>query len=369
MATITVTATDSSGAMEQVLAQLGPDAYILDSRSEGSKFHIQATDDPAEAAKRRKAKKASSDLSSVFAKVPLGQSTNPSQRQTQTSTAISSSDETLEAISAELSDLRSMLRGMTLTNMTGLKPEFGESPALSLSQAGFSERVIRSLFTPLAALEPELARSEFLDNFADRLVQNDSEWLHQSRILCVVGASGSGKTTLTGKLAAFSRSKSEAKPLDLACMSGKASMMQEPIAACGRLLNLTPTALSAKGLSDELAETSRRLVIDVAVSAKDAVPALSAAQKKFGKDKMQVILALPGASSARMISSQMKKYATLKPIIAMTKLDECETTPSELCALAEARAQIGLMTGTKSFIDGIAIAQAEILAQYLSKNF
>ena len=36
----------SAHAMEKVLDQLGPDAYILESRKDGNRFQIRATDDP-----------------------------------------------------------------------------------------------------------------------------------------------------------------------------------------------------------------------------------------------------------------------------------------------------------------------------------
>jgi len=49
-------------------------------------------------------------------------------------------------------------------------------------------------------------------------------------------------------------------------------------------------------------------------------------------------------------------------------LDECEAMPAELSALALEGSGVGLLTGTKSIVGGIAIATMPILAQYLQEN-
>ena len=137
-----------------------------------------------------------------------------------------------------------------------------------------------------------------------------------------------------------------AKPFDLACLSGKPSIIQEPIHNCGRLLNKTPIHFGTEAFAEQLGETSRRMVIDVAVPSVDGMDGLEAAMKRFGPEKLTFILAIPGASR-QLIRIQLEEYAPLKPYIALTKLDECEVTPTEISGLAEASAKIGLMTGSK----------------------
>ncbi|MGB1920756.1 MAG: hypothetical protein ACPHO7_04345, partial [Candidatus Puniceispirillaceae bacterium] len=80
------------------------------------------------------------------------------------------------------------------------------------------------------------------------------------------------------------------------------------------------------------------------------------------------VQAIPGGSSANMISHQCQLFQKLKPLIALTKLDECEAMPAELSALAMDGSGIGLLTGTKSIVGGIAIATSQILTQYLREN-
>ena len=71
---------------------------------------------------------------------------------------------------------------------------------------------------------------------------------------------------------------------------------------------------------------------------------------------------------ATMIGHQCNLYSQLPPMIALTKLDECEAMPAELSALALDGNGVGLLTGTKSIVGGIAIATMPILAQYLQEN-
>ena len=120
-------------------------------------------------------------------------------------------------------------------------------------------------------------------------------------------------------------------------------------------------------VSTVIQETSNRMIIDLNASPEDA----RAAQRGYGTAGCQEghrRAAIPGGCSATMISQQCKRYRKLNPMIALTKLDECEAMPAELSALALEGTGVGLLTGTKSIVGGIAIATMPILAQYLQEN-
>jgi len=55
MPTITVSAIDSATAMDQIIAQLGEDAMILDTKTKDGKLEIRATNDLAFQPKKIKA--------------------------------------------------------------------------------------------------------------------------------------------------------------------------------------------------------------------------------------------------------------------------------------------------------------------------
>ena len=110
------------------------------------------------------------------------------------------------------------------------------------------------------------------------------------------------------------------------------------------------------------------MIIDVNATPEDAITTISEVMKQLGSGKVTVVQAIPGGSSATMISHQCRQYGALKPMIALTKLDECEAMPAELSALALEGSGVGLLTGTKAIVGGIAIATMPILAQYLREN-
>ncbi len=56
-------------------------------------------------------------------------------------------------------------------------------------------------------------------------------------------------------------------------------------------------------------------------------------------------------------------------MIALTKLDECWTGAEELSALANIKARIGLVTGTRVIIDSILPADEHSLTKYMKENF
>ena len=80
-------------------------------------------------------------------------------------------------------------------------------------------------------------------------------------------------------------------------------------------------------------------------------------------------MSLQGGSSASLIRQSLTAYKQVNPLIALTKLDECETTPAEFSALAEQEASIALLSGTRSVVGALAFASGNIISQYLTENF
>ena len=74
-----------------------------------------------------------------------------------------------------------------------------------------------------------------------------------------------------------------------------------------------------------------------------------------------------GGSSKEMIENTRKTVKAQRPILALTKLDECEISAMNLSTIAEISARIGLITGTRSIIDSLAFANDDILAQYMKE--
>ena len=70
-----------------------------------------------------------------------------------------------------------------------------------------------------------------------------------------------------------------------------------------------------------------------------------------------------------MIKGICQKAFEIRPMIAITKLDECWVGAEEFSALALNSARVGIVTGTKVIIDSIIEANEDSLTKYMKENF
>ena len=63
-----------------------------------------------------------------------------------------------------------------------------------------------------------------------------------------------------------------------------------------------------------------------------------------------------------------KKVSEIRPMVAVTKLDECWVGAEEFSSLALNNARIGIVTGTKVLINSIIEANENSLAKYMKEN-
>ena len=90
--------------------------------------------------------------------------------------------------------------------------------------------------------------------------------------------------------------------------------------------------------------------------------------KIYGHKNVCVILTLPGGSSSKLIEMLNKSSENLEPLIALSKLDECEIGPEEFSKLSELDSKIGIITGTNDLVGSIALSSENVLTQYLKEN-
>ena len=70
-----------------------------------------------------------------------------------------------------------------------------------------------------------------------------------------------------------------------------------------------------------------------------------------------------------MINGLTKKVSEIRPMVAVTKLDECWVGAEEFSSLALNNARIGIVMGTKVLIDSIIEANENSLTKYMKENF
>ena len=388
MTTITVTAADTAQAMDKIVERLGEDALILETVKRNGRIEMIATDSveetetpaSADATPRSTAEVpyglniqigSNSGFTDLFDQQMIGTVRDRSN------TSVNAVDHlvgrTIEAsdnldILSELRSIRQMLDGMMITHPEGLDVTLGHAAPVRLHQAGFSSKAIQEFHAHMVGLDDDDAVASFVNALADQVVHRDAESVFDSRIVFVIGSSGTGKTTLASKIAAYFKEHGISDRTVLAAAAGPGISASEDIKSYARLLNMRAAQLGIGEVSTAVQETSNRMIIDVNATPEDAITAIREVMQRLGSGKVTVVQAIPGGSSATMIGHQCRLYRKLTPMIALTKLDECEAMPAELSALALEGSGVSLLTGTKSIVGGIAIATMPILAQYLQEN-
>jgi len=385
MTTITVTAGDTAQAMDKIVERLGEDALILETVKRNGRIEMIATDDPEDAPAPPTAEQpaptarapldleigAGAAFTDLFDQQMINRVRDRDARQASTAEnlagrAIEASDS--RELLTELKSIRKMLNGMMITRPDGLDVTLGHAAPVRLHQAGFSSKAIQMLHQHMVGLDDDSAVMAFMDALARKVIHTDVESLFDSRIVLVVGSSGTGKTTLATKIAAYFKEHGISERMTLAAAAGPGISVNEDIKSYARLLNMRSMQFGIGELKLAIQETSNRMIVDINAVAEDAQEAVRDVVRVLGVHKVTVVQAIPGGSSATMISHQCRQYGALTPMIALTKLDECEAMPAELSALALEGSGVGLLTGTKAIVGGIAIATMPILAQYLREN-
>ncbi len=387
MTTITVTAADTAQAMDKIVERLGEDALILETVKRNGRIEMIATNSidetevsglagappeskPAGVSRLDVEIGSGSGFTDLFDQQMINKVRN--RGEVSTSTVDHLVGRTIEAsdnldMLTEFRSIRQMLKGMMITRPEGLDITLGHAAPVRLYQAGFSSNAIQELHDHMVGLNDDDAVTSFINALADRVVHHNAESVFSSRIVFVIGSSGTGKTTLATKIAAYFKEHGISERMMLAA-AGPGISASEDVKSYARLLNMRAAQLGIGEISTAVQETSNRMIVDVNASPEDAITAIREVMQRLGSGKVTVVQAIPGGSSSTMIGHQCKLYRKLNPMIALTKLDECEAMPAELSALALEGNGVGLLTGTKSIVGGIAIATTPILAQYLQEN-
>lgn len=369
MPNVTVTAADTATAMDEIWDRLGPDAMIVSTKKQHGKIVMEATTEaaakPAESARASAAGFGTLFTNQMIGKAPRRDVNNAPPGGT------TAQQHELAGLRRDLATLQDMLTGMVLTDLDGINPTLAPSTRVTLQRAGFSQKILQDLQTHYAGYGYSEGCERFLQALANQLVHPTSATILQKRLIFTVGASGTGRTTMVAKIAAMLRDQNPSKEIVVASLNGQNGTTNHQLQSFGRLLNLPTVTL---GLSTPVEDFNKMtdydfMVIDVASDSPEAVEKVCRIQTHLGETEVGTLLAIPGSTSHSMISTTIKRFDTLKPLVVLTKLDECETKPAEFSALAENSTKIALLSGTKSVIDPAVFASETILLQYLQENF
>jgi flagellar biosynthesis protein FlhF len=271
----------------------------------------------------------------------------------------------------DITKMQNMLSGLVLTDLDGVNPSLSASTRIELQRAGFSAAALDLFRKRYAGLTYEDGCAAFLGGMAERLAHPQAEALLSKNLIFVVGATGTGRTTMVAKLTAMLREAHPKKEIIAASLHGQNSSINLSLQGFGRLLNVPICTLSLETPVDDFSKMTDYdiMVIDVIAAPDEATQKIAEISAHVGAEDIGIIATIPGSTSRAMIELTMQRFADLAPVIALTKLDECETTANEFSAYVEQGACISILSGTKSVIGASIFASENILLQYLKENF
>ena len=368
MRTTTVIAKDTSSAMDDIISKLGDDAVILSTKHKDGKVHMTATTENVSTTPKRL--KPSQQFSKIFESRMLNDQILNQDKPLELEEAYNdkgASTAQLSALRSEIQELKYMLSGVVVTEPQNLNDNVASSSALRFRQSGFSPKVVKRLEKSFLGKDFENGRVSFLRSLAKTLVPDDIENFKEKQIFYVIGPSGSGKTTLVAKLAALLADTSKSNSIVLSEINNGNSHISDSLRGYARLLNLK-TSIITKSKAPEHELNTQKTIIDVSTNLSQSVESIRSSRKIYGDKNVCVIMTVPGGSSNKLIDSLHKATEQLKPIIALTKLDECEIGSEEFSKLSELDSKIGIITGTNNIVGSLAISSENIITQYLKEN-
>lgn len=369
MPNVTVTATDTATAMDEIWDKLGPEAMIVSTKKQQGKIVMEATTESAvKAAEPERASTAG--FGTLFTNQMIGKKPRQNSDNSSTPNSLAQQHE-LAALRHDIAAIQDMLTGMVLTDLDGINPALMPSTRATLQRAGFSPQILQDMQTHYAGYSYHDGCERFLQALANHLVYPTSATILQKRLLFIFGASGTGRTTMVAKIAAMLRDRNPTKEIVLASLSGQNGTTNNQLQSFGRLLNLPSVML---GLSTPTEDFNKMtdydfMVIDVHSDKPEAVLKVQEIMTNLGEPEVGTLLAIPGSASSSMIRATIDRFKQINPLVALTKLDECEPKPAEFSTLAEDAVKIAMLSGTKSVIDPAVFASENILLQYLQENF
>ena len=369
MPTITVQAADSATAMDEIWEKLGPDAMIISTSKRSGRIVMEATTEMAKPAMAPSVEAGFSDIfkGQMLAKPAVIAKAGTSGQMP--ATAAAGAD--IAGLRRDITQIQNMLSGLVLTDLDGVNPSLSASTRLELQRAGFSAASLDLLKARYAGLTYGDGCDAFLGGMAESLAHPHAEALLSKRLIFVVGATGTGRTTMVAKLTAMLREAHPKKEIIAASLHGQNASSNQSLQGFGRLLNVPVCTLS---LETPVVDFNKmpdydKIVIDVTAMPDEASQKIAEIRAHVDATDIGVIATIPGSTSRAMIELTMQRFADLAPMIALTKLDECETTASEFSAYVEQVARIGILSGTKAVIGASIFASENILLQYLKENF
>ena len=365
MSKLTVKAMDTATAMDEIVNKLGPDAVILSTSKIDGKIVMEAASGTQPTQGRlMNEKQFSNILSEKMIDTPGKNKTLPGLEK------MLPTAKEIQSLQSQMSQIQKMLSGLFITDLDGVNQDLSSNSRVILQQAGFSSQVLNDFKTAYLGKTFRNGCDQFLSDISSHLTYYDSESLLSKKFIFVTGQSGTGRTTMVGKLTASLKEALPNKSVITAEMITSGQQRSSRLQDFCRLLNSQVYTIGVDTSASDFNEikSNEVMIVDMAMPVSNATEKLTEILPSVGPENVGIILTVPASTSAKMIEITLNDTKLLEPMVALTKLDECEVTTAEFSSFANINAKIGLFSASKSIADAPLFASESVLMQYLKEN-
>ena len=368
-------------AMTLVNEEFGDNAVILSTKNSDGLVEIEASDNDEVIKSFPQKKIRNQDFSDIFMKkmdnekfqankLNFSKGYSPVDRNDAKSYSEENMKMDMNNLYRGLKEIQNEIKGMVLTDESSLCDSLSYETPIRLRQDNFSSEIINKLNYSYRGKNLDEGKVSFYRELAKRLSSSDFSRILKTNNIFIFGQSGSGKSTLAAKIAAFISDKRNNAKINFIDVSNNSTNHSESLRSYSRVLGFPMSELknfnflaNKNNLSDNIN------IFDFCGDINFSIQKINEIKKNFKEFNFCSILAIQSGTSGKMINNIVSKVSGLKPMVAITKLDECWVGSEEFSALAMNNARIGLVTGTKVLIDSIIPANENSLTKYMKENF
>ena len=372
-------AKDIRTAQNMVADEFGEEAIIVSTKKNNGLVEIEASNSNSVITSFPRNRENNKTFSKIFLK-KLDEDTHQVQKKEKRIETLNGANkftldfeksfkEQMNSLQNEIIKIKKEIKGMILTDESGISERLSNSTAIKLRQANFSPKLISALNYSFQGRNLEEGKISFFRELSKKLSSFDFNRILNSENIFIFGNSGSGKSTLAAKISAFITDRKKDHKINFINVSNSATNHSETLRAYSRVLGSNLIDISNFNFKDQPDLKQRVNIFDFSGDINLSLKKIKEIKETYKDFDFCSILALQSGSNSAMINNIWSKVSEIKPFIALTKLDECWTGAEELSALALNNARIGIVTGTKIIIDSILEANEHSLTKYMKENF
>ena len=382
MRTQTFKAKDVKSAINLVNTEFGDKAIILSTKKNNGLVEVEASDNDEIISDHKKKIEEKKNFSNVFLKElktnSLKTNINNENKvsylknkdfEVKNDNFENSSKEIFEKIRDDISSLRKEMNGMIVTDQSGISDELSHQTPIKLRQEKFSPEIINKLNYSFIGKKLEDGRVSFFRELARKLASNDFSRLLKSKNIFIFGNSGSGKSTLAAKLASYLSDAKNTKKINFFEVTNSSTGHSDVLKSYSRVLGFSLNDYKAFDFKNYTDNDEWINIFDFSGEMNFSIQKIKEIKNSFPSFDFCSILTVQSGSNSEMINGITKKVEDIRPMVAITKLDECWVGAEEFSSLALNNSRIGMVTGTKVIIDSIIEANENALTKYMKDNF